>query len=376
MKPRLVLIIILIIYLSGFLLHTLILQKTVYGDGIYYFSWLRSIVIDQDLNFTNEYQQFGVQSFTTPLGIPANKYGIGPAILASPFYIITHNIVRRTGYELPYQLAFGLSGVLYGIVGLTLIYLLISQKFGNAAGIFTTIVIAFTTNLLFYGSLDTGNSHVYTFFLATLLVYIISSTKPNFWLAGTTLGLLGLTRMQDVLYFIMLLPLLTQKSVLPMGGPIILTMIIQMSVWRCLYGSLVINPYGLEGEGFNFTQPHILEILFSPKFGLITWSPSLIFALTGLLIKLKKNILINLVPLILVGIQVVLVSSWSTWWQGASYGGRMFVSLLPIWALGLGNFWRYMSRYEITRKYLHLILVIPLSLINLIGIIYFLIINK
>jgi hypothetical protein len=237
---------------------------------------------------------------------------------------------------------------------------------------FAVSLIALATNLLFYSSLDTANSHVFTFFLAALLIYCINNLKPNFWLIGFTLGLMAITRFQDILYFLILIPLINRNTMFPLLIPLFLTLSLQSLAWKILYGSFLFNTYGFEGEGFNLWSPQIFPELFSPKFGLFVWAPALILGLIGLAIRLKKFSLNHILPLAVICIQIYLVSSWSTWWQGKSYGGRMFVSLLPLWALGMGNFWRYMSRFEITRKYLHLILVIPLFLINLLGIIYFL----
>src|SRR3989338_163652 len=71
------LLIVFVIYVLIFFSHALFLQKTVYGDGVFYYSWVRSVVVDRDINFTNEYAHFGVAAPVTPGGLPGNKPPIG-----------------------------------------------------------------------------------------------------------------------------------------------------------------------------------------------------------------------------------------------------------------------------------------------------------
>ncbi len=35
--------------------------------------------------------------------------------------------------------------------------------------------------------------------------------------------------------------------------------------------------------------------------------------------------------------QWYLISSWSWWWQGSAFGGRMFIACTPIFAMGLAS---------------------------------------
>src|SRR5438552_1720015 len=63
------------------------------SDGVYYYVYLRSLVIDHDLDFTNEYTYYHVSTATapkTPTNLAPNKYAIGPALLWMPFFLAAH----------------------------------------------------------------------------------------------------------------------------------------------------------------------------------------------------------------------------------------------------------------------------------------------
>ena len=142
------------VYLAGFFAHAILLKQTVYGDGIYYYSWLRSIVVDGDINFANEYVAFGADQQLTVKGLLGNIYSVGPAIMWLPQFLLTHRLLNSTGFTLPYQLTVGLTSVLYALVGLFLLYQTLAKLFPKTTARLTILTIAFTTNVFFYGSLD------------------------------------------------------------------------------------------------------------------------------------------------------------------------------------------------------------------------------
>jgi hypothetical protein len=133
----------------------------------------------------------------------------------------------------------------------------------------------------------------------------------------------------------------------------------QIIAWQALYGNPLAFPYLGRGEGFSF--PHILGVLFTPQNGLFLWTPVTLLGLIGLFWFRK------LYAIIFLG-QLLIVSSWSTWWQGASYSGRMFVGMLPLLAFGIA---KILSRIKIFKSALYL-LTGSLSFVNALLILYFL----
>jgi len=369
MRPQKIFLIILVVYLSGFLAHALLVKQTVYGDGIFYYSWLRSAVVDHDFDFRNEYHFFGVNQPETPLGYAGNKYSVGPAALWAPAFIWTRALIGGSGYELPYQLAIGGTGVLYAVSGLILLYLLLGKFFRPSVSLSVVLSLAFATNLFFYGSLDTVNSHALSFFAVTLLLTFLFGKTRCWFLVGAALGLLGIIRPQDLLYSLLVLPFLNLQVIIGF----LLIFGLQLIAWQIFYGQLWFNPYLAGGEGFRW-PPQILGVLFSPANGFFLWTPMALIALMGLLISAntKRARNLNRLFVLIAYLQILLVASWSTWWQGASYSGRMFLGILPVLAFGLANLFSWLGSKGMLKNYLLLSLVIPLSVINFIGIVFFL----
>ena len=324
------------------------MKKTVYGDGIYYYAWLRSVAVDHDINFRNDYGHAG------------NIYSVGPAILWSPGFLWIHSLIRGDGTSFPYQITVGLMSVGYAIVGLLLLLRLVKDPL-------TILALAFATNLLFYGSLDTVNSHALSFLAATVFLTLWAERGKNQVLLGSVLGLLALIRPQDALYGILLLRKTTAKSIAKNAQGFVLVFSLQLIAWQLLYGRFWVSPYLDRGYGFDFLHPKILEVLFSPNNGLFLWTPITLLGIIGLVLA-KRYIL-----LFLFAAQLYLIASWTTWWQGASYSGRMFISVLPVVAVGLTHLFTRLKRLHWSFREFLLIIIAPLSGINIMLVIYYLI---
>ena len=363
-------LIIAIVYMAGFIAHAGLLKKTVYGDGVFYYSWVKSAVVDHDLNFSDEYAHFQASQPQTALSLPGNKYSVGPAILWSPWFAWTHTLVKGSGYELPYQIIVGLSGVQYSLTGLVLLFLLLKKYFSETVSLAAIAATAGATNLLFYGSLDTVNSHAVSFFAAVLFLTFLFQQKRNWFLIGMALGIVGLMRTQDVIIGILILPFIKPKNILHFLSGAFFTFLPQMAAWQLLYGKFWVSPYVSNIEGFNLLQPRILEVLFSPTNGLITWTPAVILGFYGLE---KANVrLPTRLMAIAVLLQIYIVASWSIWWQGASYSGRMFVSVLPLLAFGLAVLFTQLAHIKFRNIIMYWGIILPLCAINALMIVYFL----
>jgi len=363
-------LIIAAVYIAGFFAHAIYLKQTVYGDGIFYYSWLRSVVIDHDTEFSNEYSTFNVTQPHTQLQFPGNKYSVGPAILWSPSFLWIDTMARGKGYELPYQLAVGLTGVFYTLFGLVLLYILLNSYFSTGVSTAATLATAGATNLLFYGSFDTVNSHAVSFFASVLFLTFLFQKKKQWFLIGCSLGLVALIRTQDIVLGLLMLPFLDKRYLhhFILGAGIVF--IPQLVAWQILYGQFWISPYIGTFEGFNFLQPHILGVLFTLQNGLFLWTPVVLLGFVGLWMK-HDRLPLKIMAIIIL-LQIYLVASWSTWWQGASYSGRMFVGMLPIFAFGLANLFMLFRVRRFRDTILYLSIVLPLCLINISLIVFFL----
>lgn len=338
--------------------------KTVYGDGIFYFSWVRSIVLDHSIDFSQEYQHFGATQPVAPTGLPGNKYSIGTALLWTPAFITTHGIVKGTGYALPYQLAVGITNVLLTLFAFALLLRILPGSFESK--ILTIFAISVATNLFFYGSVDAANSHALSFFAAVLYLCFALTKSPKWIAIGISLGLLASIRLQDVIYILILVPHWKKIRYSKLVTGFLVAFAPQLVAWSALYGNPWTNPYLAGGESFNPFKLHTLEVLFSLENGLFLWTPVALLGFIGLVAK--RTLYWNFLLVFLV--QLCIVASWSTWWQGASYSGRMFVSTLPLLAFGLTPGINWLM--NIVGSQVTLLFIATLGALNVLSIFYFL----
>ena len=204
------------------------------ADEIEYFSYLRSLVFDRDLEFGNEYERFyaadpqGLAGFkstfldrrATDTGRHINFAPLGCALLWSPFYLLAHAgvlaaraagaHVAADGFSFPYVAAACYASALYGLAGL----LLVHDTLRTHAGIpepAATLAVAglwLATPLLYYMTVAPAFSHACGVFAVALLLWLSlrAAARPasvGAWAAiGAAGGLAALVREQDGLFLI------------------------------------------------------------------------------------------------------------------------------------------------------------------------------
>jgi len=346
-------------------------KKTVYGDGTFYYSWLHSALIDHDIQFQNEYAHFSVTQPVTANDVLTNKYAVGPAIVWTIPFLWIHTFLRGDGYTFPYQFAIGLTTVLYGITGLLLLYRMLCFWTTPIIASLTTVLIALATHLFFYGAIDPVNSHALSFFAATLFITCVVSKKA--WMSGVVLGIIMLMRPQDGIYAILILFLFPPRAWIRVGVGFLLTFLPQLVAWTAFTGNPFLSPYFLGGEHYTFLSPHIIDVLFSLKNGLFVYTPLVLIAAIGYFLRWKQDVQQYKVPsIIILLLSLYLVSSWSSWDQGASFSGRMLVGVLPLLAFPLSVLMTSLIKKVLTPLLVVLTFLIPLGAINMILTLYFL----
>lgn len=318
-----------------FLVHFWTIGSSVWGDGQYYYSYLRSLVIDRNLNLE-----------------AGNKYSIGPSIFWLPFFILAHIFIHGNGYELPYQLIVGIASGLIGVSGLFLCFLIADQYFGKKIALLATMGIWLGSDLFFYTSVDPVNSHSVSFFTSSLLVFLWLKYRNQYtlrktFILGLTSGVLAMVRSQDIIFTLpIILDIGLKKNLWSFVVGLGLGFLPQLVMWQKIFGEIR-SPYLIYGHQFFWQQPKIIEVLFSKNNGLLSHAPILILALLGM----KKT------GYFLFLLQLYIVSCWFMWWGGAGYGGRMFISLMPFFILDLAHLIRK------TQKYIRVSVIIILLLI-------------
>jgi len=305
------------------------------ADEIEYFSYLRSLVFDHDVEFGNEYEHFhaadprGLAGFKatfldlreTETGRHINFAPLGCALLWSPFYLLAHAgvlaaraagaSVAADGYSFPYVAAAGYGSALYGLAGLLLVHDTLRRHggFAKPAATLSVAGLWLGTPLLYYMTLAPAFSHAAGVFTVALLVWlslrVAARPRASVWewaAIGAAGGLAALVREQDALFLIIpagtLLTLArnefprrawvtTLVRGAALGAAAFLVFLPQLFAYRALTGRF--SPSRLVARKMSWSSPHLLQVLFDPGHGLFAWSPLLLVATAGLVYLVVRS---------------------------------------------------------------------------------------
>lgn len=367
-------------------------------DSVAIYSWLRSLVVDGDLLFFNEWAGFrmlgdGFAYFkeVTPVGALANHWWVGTSILTAPFYLPSHTLSRSLAdAQFAADGFFGLdlvtlawASVLFHGLALGLAF----QLFGLIADRQPRARL-FVPALLFT-SLGTGafweafrmplGTHAAGMFVVGLFTYLCvrvlkgaprivgsaasdSTARPvrqiewSLPLIGFILGLAAVTRLQHVLLLPAALYVVFRARrparevfLASVGG--LIPVLVQGAAWFVVYGT-PLGPLqvGANLEGVTwmpFRSVAFLPVLFSAWRGLLVWSPVWAPAFLGLLLlardkgsSFRRDIGV-LCLLMFAGELFANATLDRYWWGGTAFGARRFVDLAVPHAVGL---WWFLLR--------------------------------
>lgn len=311
-----------------------------------------------DVLHPNNMSSFGL-FHVKETGYDCIKYTYGTALFEAPLFFAAHAYCHgpwtghpANGYSAPYQLGVSLSSVLFVFLGLLVLRKFLLRHVGDPATALALITVALGTNAFFYCTVNSGMSHPYLFFLFALVIertdtwHRAPSRRKAIGL-GLALGLVLLTRPID--FIVVLVPLLWTyglgwRSKWDLVGrhrthlvwaiaAVILPLLPQLLYWKATTGHFIFYSYRI--EGFNWSDPHILDGLFSYRKGWLVWSPLVALGFIGLGVMVADRSerplawpIIAFFPPALYGI-----FCWHQWWYGGGFGSRPLVETLPLLAL-------------------------------------------
>lgn len=311
------------------------------------------------------------------------KYNYGVSLLQLPFFLSAHVITLLTdgnasGYQPVYYRAIMIGGVIYLIAGLYLVRKILRRKgLSEKLSDLLIIILLCSTNLYYYGINSPGFSHVYSFFLFAWFIWLTGEChrdQNNRTLAliafvFATAVLVRVTNVFILIYFIlygqrtlnmMVHHLVRPKVILYFLLAFVFMFLPQLIYWKYASGDLVSDMYG--NEGFNFTDPKVAEILFSPYNGLLPYTPVvLLLIIITCYLAVKKDTEAAAVTLIFF-VALYFFSSWYSWTFGCSYGSRPFSEYMAFLILPFG-YW--ISATGKTVKTVILALCVILSIFNI-----------
>jgi hypothetical protein len=380
--PRRVVAVLLSLAFVAGLAAQLRLGARLQSDGFYYFAYLRSLWFDRDVNFLNDYQLLGLGDKTylfepTSTGHAHSAWTIGPAVVWSPFFAVGHATarwleprdanVRADGTSFPYRQAICVAGLFYGLLGVWFCFLLAGRFFDNplaAAAAFATVAGSF---MLWYLVKEPSMTHAPSMAAVAAFVWAWAALRgdgsyagrltPLRWaLFGALAGLMTLIRWQNAIFA--LLPLidcvsllaaasrrrdrLAVRAVLIAGTAFTVAAVVaclpQMLAWKAIYGTwLAVSPVGPQ---LRWSDPHLVDVLWSSRNGLFATGPVLYCAAIGLVAFAVIRPATGLPLLAAVAAMVYFNSIIQDWWGSDGYGGRRFDGLIPIFTIGLAMFVR------------------------------------
>lgn len=334
------------------------------GDGLGYYSYLPARYIYHDANYEFKWfnkaynDNYPFCSFATPednfmvqyKDKRINKYYPGLSVLWTPFFFTAHLMAEplgyhADGYSLPYQVAIAFACLCYLFLGLFYLRKLLQKLFQNElVSLVIPIIIFYGTHLFYYTVFLNSQSHVYSFTFISLFLYYAYSyfneaDKKNAHFLLSTLC------------FIILISIRPLNGLILLAIPAFIPTNFFKEKWKfsfetklilplCLIALFIVNtfvilytqtgtiiPYTYVNERFNFTQPKLMDVMFSYHAGLFIYVPLAFVSILGIFYlqnKLQKILFPALLFLVL-----YLYSSWWYW----PITTRALIDFYPIMAI-------------------------------------------
>jgi hypothetical protein len=286
---------------------------------------------------------------------------MGLSILYSPFFFTAHFLApyfdqAQDGYSSIYQFFLVLSSLFYVMIGLFVLKRLLLRFFSQRATAITLILVGLGTNLYYYTVHEGPMSHSYNFTLVTIFLYLVirwyeAPSERRSIFAGLVYGMIVLVRPSNIIAGLLFLGwgvsgldalksrpgflLKHYKYILWIAVCFVIPWIPQMLYWKSVTGSLLFNSYGPSGSSFYFGSPHIFHLLFSFRKGWFLYTPVMLAATFGLLFMGKRCKEGSWPVSFMLAVQIYLLASWWSWWNGGSFGLRSFVDIYGVMALPL-----------------------------------------
>lgn len=334
------------------------------GDGNQYYILLRSPVLDRDLDFDNDFAGLGAAPVMSVQGESTSRMPIGAALTWLPPFLVVHLVAlvasvlgapwRADGFGTLYQATITTSTYVYVLASLAGLEAFLRRRHGPAIALLATLGVFLATPLLYYATANPSMSHgvqaaAATAFVLAWLWARAGEDRRRWLLTGLLGGLVCVIRPQDaVLLVLPLLDLLRRgRSALPvapafLAGPVALGLL-QLAVWLSLYGTAFAEV--ISGQSYvGHTESHPIDLMFSARHGLFTWTPLYLAAVLGWALWARRDASTAALFATTFGLAVFVNGAMQDWWGSESFGQRRMLGLTPLFAIGLGETIAFLRR--------------------------------
>ena len=377
-----------------FLLSLPFVNPFVHGDGVGYYAYARALLVEHRLDFQNdslhadaEFRSTRVDtqgrlspSDYTATGHINNHFSMGPAILWAPFMIAAHAgvlvadalgaHVAADGYSKPYLLAMGLGTAFYGFLGLWISFVIARRYVPERWAFLATLGIWGASSLPMYMYFNPSWSHAQSAFVVALFLWYWDRTRSGRTLAQwIVLGLIG-GLMVDMYYVnavVMLFPFFEslgryrrclasrqgrEGAALFLNDAFFLAAAFAAFFPTLICKKIVYGSYFNLGytEHWSWNSPALLKVAAAADHGLFTWTPVALVAIVGLFCLARRHRSLAAYALITFAVFLYAIGCYQDWDGIASFGNRFFVSLTPIFILGLAAFFDWLARVWNVRR--------------------------
>ncbi|MCF7837579.1 MAG: hypothetical protein K9N49_03025 [Candidatus Marinimicrobia bacterium] len=325
------------------------------SDAKQYYAWTRSVIVDGDLDFANDYELLYPPDplppewhQRTPAGRTPNKYPFGVALLQAPAVWLAHVLARggagpADGEAPPYQWAAGLSLVAWALLG--------GYGFFAGAGrwkvtpgwaLWGLLGMLGATPLAHYLTKEPGMAHGPGWATLGLLLWLSAPTENGGrWAGGRYLaigalsGLLVLLRNTNVVLLPWVAGLLWARGgARPVRGwgwlalGFVGVVLWQPLVFHRLWGGWQWRTHS--GEGFTGGAQGLWGTLFAVRHGALFFHPwyGLLLLLNALGLTHKTTRRPCALAWLAFGGLWLAHGLWWCWWLGRSFGNRAFIEAL------------------------------------------------
>lgn len=348
-----------------FALSLLFVNPYLRGDGNGYYAWLRSPLIDGDVDFANEYQRADPmfragfldeagrpsREMTTPAGRAANQWSIGPALLWLPFFAVAHVLALAgagpaDGYSPIYLWSVAVGTAIYGFLSLVLGVAIARGMRAGRWAVPAAAALLGASSLPVYMYLLPFHVHALAAFATGLFFWwgllCVDEDERSVVKAWGAWGAFG--GLMVAVYFVhavflvaVLWRLARTRGARPRAvrlaafgaGALPFAALHLWSRWA-VYGSF---GTGYRDE-FFWSAPRLMATALSAEHGLLLWTPIVALALAGLLALARGDVRARVI-LVVWALLFYVIASYQNWHGQSSFGNRFFVSLVPLFVPGV-----------------------------------------
>lgn len=283
-----------------------------------------------------------------PLGTFVPKCTYGMSIMYAPFFALGYKIAYNQqspldGFSEPFATCIHWGSIFYVILGLYFLRKLLLFYFNEVVTTITLFATLFGTMLFIYTYSNNPLTHGYLFCLFSIFLYLTYRwhQTPNLKFAlviAFIIGLISLIRPTEIIIFLFFI-FWNVKNFSDFGIKIklflkhylhfvlifmigLLMWIPQFIFWKNHTGTYFYFSY--PGERFFWSDPQIINILFSYRKGWLVYTPMILLSFIGIFFIKKDFPIAKGVFVFIISLTIYILSCWWDWFFGGCFGARGF----------------------------------------------------